>query len=48
MTKEDRNEPDDDGRWWRLDFTMVLVLLVCLTVLLIITFEFWHPHFGFH
>ena len=48
MTKEDRNELDDDGRWWRLDFTAILVLLVVAAFLLILTFEFWHPHFGFH
>ena len=31
-----------------MDFTAVLVLLVFFAFLLLITFEFWHSHFGVH
>ena len=39
---------EDEGRWWSLDFTMVMMLLVLGAILLILTFEFWHTHFGTH
>ena len=45
---EERDDVDNQGRWWRLDFTMILVLLVIVAVLLIITSEFWHTHFVSH
>ncbi len=42
---ETRHRDDiDEGRWWRLDFTMALVLLVVVAFLLIIGLELWHPH----
>jgi hypothetical protein len=45
---EHRDESENEGRWWRLDFAMVLVLLILATLLMIVTFEFWHSHFGSH
>ena len=44
--REEQSDLEDQGRWWRLDFTMILVLLVCFAFLLIMTFEFWHTHFN--
>lgn len=41
--RDDRGTPEDDGRWWRLDFTMILVLMVLIAFLVIITMEVWHP-----
>ena len=46
--REERNDFDNQGQWWRLDFTMILVLLVIVAVLLLITSEFWHTHFVSH
>jgi len=50
MNTNRTTHPDesDDGPWWRLDFTMSLILLIALAVLLIITSELWHSHFGVH
>jgi hypothetical protein len=48
MNSQPRDEFDDDGPWWRLDLTMGLILLIALAVLLIITSELWHSHFGAH
>ncbi len=44
MTDTQYRDETDDGRWWRLDFTMVLVLMVIVAFLLIIGLEFWHPN----
>ena len=46
--REERDDVDNQGRWWRLDFTMILLLLVIVAVLLLITSEFWHTHFASH
>lgn len=35
---------DDEGPWWRLDFTMVLILLLIAAILMVLGFEFWHSH----
>ena len=47
-----RRRPDDhvenEGPWWRLDLTMVLLLALAAALLVIVGFEFWHPHFGNH
>ena len=32
----------------RLDVTTILVFTAVAAFLLILTFEFWLPHFGFH
>ena len=42
--RDDRNEIEDEGRWWRLDFTTVMVLMVLAALLMIMTFELWHSH----
>ena len=46
--REEQSDFDDEGRWWRLDFTTILLLLVIIGFLMIVTFEFWHTHFGVH
>ena len=48
MSDDKPREGDDEDRWWRLDFTMVMMLLVFGAILLILTFELWHTHFGSH
>jgi hypothetical protein len=50
MNTNRTTDPDesDDAPWWRLDFTMSLILLIALAVLLISTSELWHSHFGVH
>jgi hypothetical protein len=47
-TGHDRDEPEDEGPWWKPDFTTILVLAVLGAILLILTFELWHTHFGAH
>jgi len=44
----DPDKPDDEGPWWRLDFTMVMMLLILGAILLFLTSELWHTHFGSH
>ena len=39
---------DDEGPWWRLDFAMILVLVMIAIFLGIIFFEFLHPHVFSH
>ena len=49
MNNDDlRTTDDDDGPWWRLDLTMVLMLLILGAILLFLTSELWHAHFGSH
>lgn len=50
MNTNRTTHPDesDDAPWWRLDFTLSLMLLIAVAVLLIITSELWHSHFGVH
>lgn len=43
-----QNEPAEDERWWRLDFTMVLLLLVMAAFVVLVGYEFWHSHGGTH
>ena len=46
--RQDGSDYEDEGPWWRLDFTMVLFLMLIAAVLALLGFEFWHPHFGSH
>lgn len=39
---------DEEDRLWPPDFATVLVVVVLAAILLIVTFEFWHTHFGSH
>ena len=41
---EHDDHADNEGPWWRLDVAMVLVLLMIGVFLMIIFFEFLHPH----
>ena len=47
-TRHEWNETEDEGPWWRPDFTTVLVVVVLGAILLILTWELWHSHFGAH
>ena len=42
-TREPQEEPSP--RW---DFTATLLLLLAITLLAVLTFEIWAPHFGVH
>ena len=46
--RDTRADFEDEGRWWRLDFTTVLVLLVIVAFLMLLSFELWHSHPGIH
>lgn len=48
MSDDDPHKIEDEGPWWRLDFTMVLVLLLLASILLFFASELWHQHFGSH
>lgn len=41
-------EVEEQRRWWQPDFVTVMVLLVFAAIVLILTFELWHTHFGAH
>ena len=43
-----QNEPAEDERWWRLDFTMALLILVIAAFVVLVGYEFWHSHGGTH
>lgn len=43
-----RTSDEDNGPWWRLDFTMIMMLLILAAILLFLTSELWHTHFDVH
>ena len=49
MNDDDPRTTDDGhGPWWRLDFTMLMMLLILAAILLFLTSELWHTHFDVH
>ena len=48
MTRRGPIQADDEGPWWRLDFTMVLLLVLAVALFVIFGYEFWHSHGGTH
>lgn len=45
--RQDITDEDNVGLW-PPDFTTVLVVVVLGAILIILTFELWHTHFGSH